>query len=198
MKEQELKKQPPADDRFAIIKRVNRENPSADDLLAFRKLTTEKPEMWIVLGDMMMQAREHYITSLKTAALNKETMRLHIEDMRKNLASENDGKLEKLLIDQVIFCWVRLSIIEQQYTTVMKESHTLTMGIYWEKRLSAAHKRYQKACESLARVRKLTRPAKPGLQAKIAILNSLTGTDHLSSPATGRFPTEQLKILEVS
>jgi len=37
----------------------------------------------------------------------------------------------------------------------MQQSFTLTLGIYWEKRLSAEQMRFIRACESLARVRRL-------------------------------------------
>ena len=43
----------------------------------------------------------------------------------------------------------------------------LTYGMYWEKRLSAAQMRFTRACETLARVRKLSRNT-PALQFNIA------------------------------
>ncbi len=39
----------------------------------------------------------------------------------------------------------------------MKQSITLGLGLYWEKRLMMAQRRFTKACESLARVRRLSR-----------------------------------------
>jgi hypothetical protein len=44
-----------------------------------------------------------------------------------------------------------------QRLNAMKQSITLTLGMYWEKRLSAAQRRFTRACETLARVRKLSR-----------------------------------------
>ncbi|HEV8136372.1 MAG TPA: hypothetical protein VGP85_16955 [Pyrinomonadaceae bacterium] len=49
----------------------------------------------------------------------------------------------------------------------MAQSITLTLGMYWEKRLSAAQRRFTRACETLARVRKLSRNT-PALQFNIA------------------------------
>jgi hypothetical protein len=37
----------------------------------------------------------------------------------------------------------------------MRQSLTMTLGSYWEKRLAAAQKRFNRTCESLERVRKL-------------------------------------------
>ena len=42
------------------------------------------------------------------------------------------------------------------YTNVMRQSLTMTLGSYWEKRLAAAQKRFNRTCESLERVRKLS------------------------------------------
>ena len=50
---------------------------------------------------------------------------------------------------------------------VMKRSITLTLGMYWDRRLSAAQKRFTRACETLARVRKLSLNT-PALQFNIA------------------------------
>ena len=46
--------------------------------------------------------------------------------------------------------------MELRYTSVIRQSITLTLGAYWEKRLTAAQKRFNRACESLERVRKLS------------------------------------------
>jgi hypothetical protein len=61
--------------------------------------------------------------------------------------------------------------VELSYSSVMKGSITLTLGIYWDKRLSAAQKRFTCACDTLARVRRLSRNT-PALQFNIAAAGS--------------------------
>ena len=56
-------------------------------------------------------------------------------------------------------CWLRLQLIEQQYSGVQAGNMTLPQGDYWERRLSAAQRRYLRAVETLARVRRLRVPA---------------------------------------
>jgi hypothetical protein len=46
--------------------------------------------------------------------------------------------LEQLLIQQAALCWLKLNLVELSYSGTMKQSHTLTLGMYWEQRLSAA------------------------------------------------------------
>ncbi|HET8670642.1 MAG TPA: hypothetical protein VFM05_08480 [Candidatus Saccharimonadales bacterium] len=59
--------------------------------------------------------------------------------------------LEKLLIQQAALCWLKLNLVELSYSGTMKQSITLTLGIYWKRRLSAAQRRFTRACETTTR-----------------------------------------------
>jgi hypothetical protein len=59
--------------------------------------------------------------------------------MRADLGYAESSALERLLIQQVTLCWLNLNLTEYRFTNVMKQSITLTLGMYWEKRLTAAH-----------------------------------------------------------
>src|SRR6266567_2880012 len=50
--------------------------------------------------------------------------------------------LERLLIQQVTLCWLNLNAVEYMHSGVMQQSITLTLAIYWEKRLPAAQRRF--------------------------------------------------------
>ncbi len=71
------------------------------------------------------------------------------------------------MIQQAALCSLKLNLVELSYSSTIKQSITLTLGIFWEKRLSAAQKRFTRACETLTRVRKLSRNT-PALQVNIA------------------------------
>lgn len=70
-------------------------------------------------------------------------------------------------LKQAALCWLKLSLVELSYSSVMKQSISLTLGVYWEKRLTSAQRRFTRSCETLARVRKLSRNT-PALQVNIA------------------------------
>lgn len=155
---------------MALFKRVDTKNPSATDITILRTMLQRQPQVWREAGDLLAQARKSYIALLSPSALRKETLLFTIQEMKKELSREHDTVLERLLIDQVIFCWLRLSVIEDQYSNVMRKPHSDATGKYWERRLTAAHKRHLSACESLARVRKLLRPSLRNLN--IAVVNA--------------------------
>jgi len=159
-KQKALQSSSAKDERLALIRRVDTENPSKADVEAVAALMREKPEVWAGTCDMIKQAQRHYIESVKGTALMKESLKLKCERLTAELSEPNDGELEKTLVDHAVLCWLRLSIVEQHYTNAMSQSLTLAQGLYWEKRLTSVQKRFQKACESLARVRKLNRSPK--------------------------------------
>jgi hypothetical protein len=97
----------------------------------------------------------------------KECWKHRLSTLRNELSYVGAPVLEQLLIQQAALCWLKLSLVDLSYSNVMKQSITLTLGVYWEKRLSAAQRRFTRACETLARVRKLSRNT-PALKFNIA------------------------------
>ena len=93
---------------------------------------------------------------------------LRLQSLRADLGFDSASALERLLIQQVTLCWLNLNVTEYRHSKTIKDSFTLTLGIYWEKRLTAAQRRFTRACESLARVRRLTRsvPIQVNIAAK--------------------------------
>jgi hypothetical protein len=80
---------------------------------------------------------------------------------------DHSSHLERLLIDHIVLCWLRLYDTELRYEAALKEGMSLTLGTYWERKLSSNQHRYLRAVESLARMRKLMERT-PALQVNIA------------------------------
>lgn len=82
-----------------------------------------------------------------------------LKDIRKDLAGENPSEVERLLAQHAALCWLRLAEVEILYSSKLGNQHTLTVGAYYEKRLSMAQRRFTRACETLERVRMMRRRA---------------------------------------
>jgi hypothetical protein len=85
--------------------------------------------------------------------------RVQLADIRRELRGENPSPVESLLAQHAALCWLRLAEVELLYTSKLGTSHTLTVGAYYEKRLSMAQRRFTRACETLERVRMMRRRA---------------------------------------
>jgi hypothetical protein len=153
----------------ALLDKTNKEHPSPKDVKALSHLLSgnRKLELWRDVASATYLAEIMVIENANATASLKECWKHRLQVLKKDLGYDTAPILEQLLIQQAALCWLKLNLVELSYSGTMKQSITLTLGMYWEKRLSAAQKRFTQACETLARVRKLSRNT-PALQVNIA------------------------------
>ncbi len=153
----------------ALLDKTNKENPRPQDVKALSELLVgEKSlELWRGIASAGCLAELTVIENARATAAVKECWKHRLQVLKRELGSDEAPVLEQLLIQQAALCWLKLNLVELSYSGTMKQSITLTLGMYWEKRLSAAQKRFTRACETLTRVRKWSRTT-PALQVNIA------------------------------
>jgi hypothetical protein len=153
----------------ALLDKTNKEHPQPKDVKALAELLSDnrKLELWRDVKSAGYLAELMVIENARATAAVKECWKHRLQALKKELGSEGAPLLEQLLIQQAALCWLKLNLVELSYSSTMKQSITLTLGIFWEKRLSAAQKRFTRACETLTRVRKLSRNT-AALQVNIA------------------------------
>jgi hypothetical protein len=139
-----------------LIKHISSKKLNDRALAEVKLALRDQPEVWRTAGDLALQAKMRILESFNqpTAA---EAISHGMEVIRKELGGSTAGPLEALLIDQVMLCWLNVHTIQMNYSNIMSQSVTLTMGAYWEKRLSTAQGRYLKAIATLAKVRRLSK-----------------------------------------
>ena len=153
----------------ALLDKTNNEHPNPKDLKALSDMLSgnRKLELWRDVMSAGHLAELMVIENANATAGLKECWKHRLQVFKKDLGYDEAPLLEKLLIQQAALCWLKLNLVELSYSGTMAQSITLTLGIYWEKRLTAAQRRFTGACETLARVRKLSRNT-PALQFNIA------------------------------
>lgn len=152
-----------------LLDKTNKENPSAKDLKGLADLLNGQKglELWRDVFSAAQFAERAVIENSPAVPGVKECWKHRLSALRKDLGYVGAPILEQLLIQQAALCWLKLNLVELSYSNAMKQSITLTLGMYLEKRLTAAQRRFTRACETLARVRKLSRNT-PALQVNIA------------------------------
>ena len=158
-----------ADELLALVKSVDRENPDPKDVAGLQRWLDEMPELWRAAGDVSRFIQQRLAQRLHGSKVGAMSTEKGLEVMRRELGHENSCQLEQLLIDHLLTCWLRLQDVELRYSATVggRESLKLSQADWWERRLSAAQRRYLRACETLARVQKLIRRT-PALQVNIA------------------------------
>lgn len=150
----------------AIVRKVDTAKPTADDVAALGAFFHLHPHFWRLSGDLAEQAAMRLISDMKAPRSMKEGMKAGCAAIAAELTQSGDGALEGLLIRQIVAEWVRMAYIEYMFNAELGSSETTFKRLdFWERQLSAAQRRYLRACETLARVRRLGVPA---LQVNIA------------------------------
>lgn len=152
---------------FELVERCYKENPDDDDLNELAAWLDKNPDLWSSVFDLARSVRVNLVKNMIPQRAARIGIRRNIVKLRRDMGYKDASTLEKLLIENVINTWLRYQWAEYRYTSYSTGSHVMSQGKYWSGVLSACQRRYLRAVETLARVRKLTRNT-PMLQVNIA------------------------------
>lgn len=118
------------------------------------------PSAWRQVFDMSLTTVSQIIDSASDNRKSPETKPILLANWRgviAELTTSDATPLERLLIENVATTWLTWQITVYRYEGTVNGAQgcTLTKAKYWEDRVSAAQRRYLRAVETLARVRKI-------------------------------------------
>ena len=137
-----------------LMKNVDKDNPSKEDVKTLRRWFEDDPSLAFEAANMANIVKAQIIqmaTKAKSIRMCLETGLAHLQN---ELGNQDAPMLEKLLIESISMCWLRLQWTEYQFTENTAGNHSRDSGRYWDSRVNAAQVRYLRAVETLARVRK--------------------------------------------
>jgi len=141
---------------YDLLERTNKEEPDAEDLALLRTYLYGAPVLSSIAGDLAKRARNAIISDLTTSACIRESTEVYVKYIRNELGYDSAPMLEKLLIEQLVISWLRLYGTEISYSGIRSSGRlTLSQADHDERRLSAAQRRFLRACTTLTRVRKM-------------------------------------------
>ncbi len=142
---------------IGLIQKVNDPKKATEWTPVYRDLLKENPGLWRHVGDLAHQTTLALIKNAQGSVAFTESIRQGLEELKAELGYDSAPALEKLLIEQVLVTWLRLSLLEKGAAT----RHTV--GVFefarpteaQDKRIAQALRSFTHACTTLARVRKL-------------------------------------------
>ena len=151
-----------------LSKRIDKDHPSWEDKRALEKWIDDNPELFQKIWSFSFSARIELIWKISDSESTRMALRKELEQTFNSMGGNDSPKLEQLLIENVIITRLYMQWAEHQMTQFMgRFEGNIAVIEFWEKRLSSAQRRHLRACETLARVRKLARNT-PALQVNIA------------------------------
>ena len=160
-----------------LIGRTNISKPKREDMQALNRFFDENPEFWRTVMGFAEATLMYLIQSIGSFAEGFCEARMReCAAMAEDLGYGDAPAIEQLLIKQVVICWLRLQYVEHFSTTsTIVSSCTFKEAEHWDRRLTSAQKRYTRAIESLARVRKITSATKPKSRTAAEMVRQVTG-----------------------
>jgi hypothetical protein len=140
-----------------LMAKVDRDKPDPKALQQFRSMLDTKPQVVRALCNLAQENADKVLKTIASGTLAFEAVTRDMRLMREDMGYTTAPELERTLIDHVVLCWLRLQRAELAYTQVFGATVTLEQARHWERKLTAAQTRYLRACETLARVRRLSR-----------------------------------------
>lgn len=122
-----------------------------------RRYLAAHPELWRQGQDMASAAIDYFIDRIQSPPAMRELFRARTLALQVDLGAGDASTLVRLLIDAVVLAYLQWILTSMQHANNVNGTHTAENAIYWDKRLASAQRQYLRACETLARVRKLSR-----------------------------------------
>lgn len=145
-------------------------SPPAKERAELEAIYQKLPQMANVALDLLEFATDKTLKAVVDKGTFVIEQRARLDRFKAQLGYQAATPLERLLIDQVGLCWLRLQIAEMSYAGADSRRATLRLAEldYWERRLNASQRRFLRAMETLARIRKLASRTPEILQINIA------------------------------
>ena len=163
-----------------LLTAINKGKPAPADIARLNTILDELPNLALQLGNLSNQVE---IQILDNGFQRDKGFILIVSRrmalMRDEMGYEKASMIERGLIEHCVICWLRLYCCELRYESLMKTNPSVMLGAYWESKLSAHQKRYLRAVETLARVRRLMQKAPAPVMNTLIMQNAPTATTEL-------------------
>ncbi len=139
-----------------FVERTNQPNPNPEDLALLEKVFDSMPSLHRSNGNLQKHIfDEIFKNATAHSAFIRSAAERRIEEMKTELGYETSTFLEQMLIDEVLMRWLRLQVSDREHKNTTNNAHSVSLGMYAEKRLHLAQKRYLRSVETLSKVRKM-------------------------------------------
>ena len=122
------------------------------DPAALNPLYDRAPSLAQHIADGLLRA-EHHILAWWPDRGN--ALKLYLQQMREDLDYEAASGLERLVIDQLVVCWLRVQQAQRVRTDQDQKGVGLQEHKHFDRRLEVANKSFLQACKTLAQVQRL-------------------------------------------
>ena len=124
------------------------------ELQEVRNLLKDDPKLWRALGDVATWSREHTLADIPERTVKYECVQAGIRQMRHDLLQEGASQLERMIVEQIITCWLQLGNTGNRLESLPPTDENQKKLQQLERRYSQDHIRFNRAITLLTRTRR--------------------------------------------
>ena len=124
------------------------------ELQEVRNLLKDDPKLWRTLGDVTTWSREHTLGDIPERTVKYECVQAGIRQMRHDLLQEGASQLERMIVEQIITCWLQLGNTGNRLESLPPTDENQKKLQQLERRYSQDHIRFNRAISLLTRTRR--------------------------------------------
>jgi len=152
-----------------LISAIDKNKPTEAQRAELVRYLEKTPAIAESLGSVSRALVERISETLYGGGASRIAAKVHLDNMRKELEEAGESPLEKMMIDHILLAWLRLQDVEWFYQNKTSGQYHISEAEHWEKRLSAAQRRFLRASETLVKMRRLMKePKSPVLNMLLA------------------------------
>ncbi len=138
-----------------IVEQARKTKPTQAELAAIQREFDEHPQLWRAMGNLAHAAQTTMLAQIKPLPKVHAAALRMIDALRQELAQPADTPLEGLLIDQILLTWLDYHLMQIAAENEQTSGASLERLEVYDRLVSARSRRYLRAIETLARVRRL-------------------------------------------
>jgi hypothetical protein len=106
-------------------------------------------------GNLMIDALDRALSGHHLGYASIEPAKRRAEQLKQEMGYADASAVERLLIEHIALCHARLAVVERLHALQTQGTHDRDSGLYWERRLTGAQNRFDRAVTTFARTRAL-------------------------------------------
>lgn len=172
------------DELNQLITRAQTHAAAPHEIARIRDFLIRFPQLTQQLGDLSGFSLRRIIAYAAADIFTHEAIQASAQELKRELARPADTPLEKFAVDQCVNAHVLHYTIELRYINAHAQGISSERSLYWEQRLNHSQKRYLRALDNLARLRRF---ALPPIQINIAETRTNISTSESPDSPDPRF-----------
>ena len=119
-----------------------------------REILKKDPDLWRALGDVASWCREACLMAVTKQNAQNECVVFGMNQMRRNLIQEGDSEIERILVEQIVTCWLQVGTTACQLQALQVCEENMSEIRRLERRYNQDHARLNRSIAGLSRVRR--------------------------------------------